>query len=134
MRPTLLVSALTVLSLSLFAAPDWVTRSNENAQVLLQVMAKFQPEQAAAFGVTGIDTQVSDRSPGYRERYQAAMAGAQAELRKRLAAEKDALVKQDLEILIQSEDNEALGQRLQRKLMLPYQNIAGQVYGGLRVT
>src|SRR5207247_2019991 len=38
----------------------WVARSDENAQVLLQVMAHFAPEQAAHFGVTGVDDQIFD--------------------------------------------------------------------------
>ena len=132
MRPVFPFAALATLALTLSAAPDWVARSNENAQVLLKVFAQFQPEQAAAFGVPGIDAEISDRTPGYRERYRAAITGAQAELRKRLAAEKDPLVKQDLEILIDSAENEVRGEQLQQKLMLPYQALAEQVYGGLR--
>ena len=123
---------LFAFSLSAWAAPEWVTRSNENAQVLLKVLAQFQPEQAGSFGVSGVDEQISDRTPGYRERYRAAVAGAREELRKRSAAEKDPLVKQDLQILLESADHEARGEQLQQQLMLPYQNVAMQVFSGLR--
>ncbi len=114
------------------ATPDWISHSNANAQVLLSVLAKFQPEAAASFGVTGIDREISDRTPGSRARYIAAIAAAETELKGRLAKEKDPLVKQDLEILIQSARNDRRGEELQEKLVLPYQNVPGQVYGGVR--
>ena len=37
-------------------ARDWIARSNENAQVLLDVRARFTPEFAARTGVAGIES------------------------------------------------------------------------------
>ena len=31
--------------------PDWVQRSNTNAAILLQIIAKYSPEAASRFGV-----------------------------------------------------------------------------------
>ena len=39
---------------------DWVTRSNENAQLVMDVIGRFSPEQAAALGVDGIDEEIFD--------------------------------------------------------------------------
>ena len=127
--------AFLLLASTLPAAPapaPWVTRSNENAQVLLRVLTKFQPEAAASFGVTGVDREISDGTRGHRERYRNAIAAAETELRARLVAEKDPLVKQDLEILLQSARNERRGEELNAKLTLPYRNVTGQIYGGMR--
>ena len=53
----------------------WIQRSNENAQLLLDVMAKFAPEAAGRFGVSGLDEQVFDLTPGYEERANVAIQG-----------------------------------------------------------
>lgn len=45
---------LTVAAAGAGAADaDWVRQSNRNAQVLLQLLAKYDPEQAAARGLRG---------------------------------------------------------------------------------
>src|ERR1043166_4348346 len=77
-----------------------IERSNQNAQVLLDVQARFQPEGAARVGISGIDERVSDWLPGHRERLKAAYQQAVAELESRQKAEQDPLVSQDLTILI----------------------------------
>ena len=52
------------------APPAWVQRSNQDAQVLLKVLARFNPEAAARFGVSGVDEQVVDLQ---REGFHAAL-------------------------------------------------------------
>ena len=52
---------------------DWIARSDQNAQLLLEVQARFAPELAAKTGVAGIDDRISDFTPGYRERTRAAL-------------------------------------------------------------
>ncbi len=129
-RPVIFI--ILPLALTTATQPAWVMRSNENAQVLLRVMAKFQPEAAASFGVKGVDQEISDGTAGHRERYILAIAEAEGELKKRFAEEKDPLVKQDLQILMDSARNERRGEEIQGKLVLPYMNVPGQVYGGMR--
>src|SRR5206468_17715 len=46
------------------APAEWVQRSNANAQVLLDVMARLGPESASRFGVPGYDEATSDLTPG----------------------------------------------------------------------
>ncbi|MCY1079999.1 hypothetical protein [Archangium lansingense] len=66
-----------------------MARSNAHAQVLLETLAQFNPEEASSLGVTSADEQVIDLGPRVSERTRAAMAKAQTELEKRLAEEKD---------------------------------------------
>src|SRR5208282_2296003 len=78
--------------------PAWVEKSNQNAQLLIAILARYAPENAAAEGVPGLDEQISTAAPGEPERFRRDMAVARLELQKRMAVEKDPLVRQDLEI------------------------------------
>jgi uncharacterized protein (DUF885 family) len=115
-------------------APDrgWIERSNQNAQLLLQVQAKFQPESAARQGIPGLDDRISDFTPGHRQRQRDAIREVQAELEKRLAGEQDALVAQDLQILIDATKRQIKGSELREKLEVPYDNLPQLVFGSMR--
>src|SRR5688572_6001540 len=101
---TVLCAAATIVSSlvlpSAQSAPDWVARSNLHTRVLLEAQAKLAPEGAAQIGVSGVDDQITDFSPGYTQRIRENVTKARQELQRRLAAEKDPLVRQDLEILL----------------------------------
>ena len=77
-------------------------RSDQNAQVLLKVIADLSPEGAGQLGVEGVDEKISDFSPGADKRARKALTPAVAELQSRLTTEKDPLVVQDLHILIKA--------------------------------
>ncbi|HEV8525816.1 MAG TPA: DUF885 domain-containing protein [Terriglobales bacterium] len=113
-------------------APDWIKRSNENAKVLLDVMARFGPEGAARLGVEGYDEQVMDLKPGVNQRMRQASLDAADELKKRLAAEKDPLVGQDLEILIKAAMDNARGVELSEKYEIPYFNVPEMMFFSFR--
>ena len=81
---------------------EWVKKSNQNAKIMVELMAKLQPEAASQFGVEGYDDQISDMSPGFVERQIKAIRVVHTELVRRLAAESDRRVKQDLEILVKA--------------------------------
>ena len=66
---------------------------------------------------------MSDLSPGYVERQLEATRKVHAELRKRLLAEKDPRVKQDLEILIKAAANMIRGTELAERLEVPYMSL-----------
>src|SRR5216110_681968 len=57
------------------AAADrgWIESSNQNAQLLLQVMAEFQPEAAARQGINGPDDRIADFGPGHLQRQREAI-------------------------------------------------------------
>src|SRR5258708_5752748 len=78
------------------AAHAWVSRSDANARLLLEVQARFAPEQAARLGMAGLDDRISDFSPGHRERHRQAVREALVQLEARRAAGKDPPGAQDL--------------------------------------
>lgn len=110
----------------------WVKRSNENAQVLLSVVAKFSPEGAGQLGVDGLDEEIFDLRPGLFERTQEALTGVLTDLKAKLAAENDPSVQQDLQILIKSASDNLRSNEISERLQVPYFNIARTVFGGLR--
>ena len=110
----------------------WVARSNANADYAVGVLARFQPEGAGQLGVTSVDSQVLDLTAGYRERARKANGEVIAELGRRLAAENDPLVRQDLEIMAEAfRDNQAQSQ-LNETYFVSYVNVPQLVFFGLR--
>ncbi|HEX4419694.1 MAG TPA: DUF885 domain-containing protein [Kofleriaceae bacterium] len=110
----------------------WIERSNQNAQLLLGVIAQFQPEQAARQGITGLDDRITDFTPGHQQRQRDAIRQAQTELEHRLAGERDPLVAQDLQILIDAARRQSRGIELHDQLEVPYRNVPQIVFGGIR--
>src|SRR2546421_775227 len=97
-------------------AKDWIARSNENAQGLPDVRARFTPEFAARTGVAGIDERISDFTPGHRERQRQALREAISTLEGRRGGERDVNVAQDLAILVDAAQRQINGSELQEKL------------------
>src|SRR6478609_9651750 len=77
----------------------WIEASNKHAQVLLEVRARFGPEGAGQIGVAGLDREVTSLTPESLRQMRQATTAALARLQTLLEAEKDPLVRQDLEIL-----------------------------------
>jgi len=111
---------------------DWIERSNRNAQVLLDVRARFTPELAARTGVVGIDERISDFTPGHRERLRQALREAVSTLEGRRGGERDVNVVQDLAILVDAAERQLNGSELQEKLEVPYANVPRLVFGSVR--
>ena len=111
---------------------SWIARSNANAQVLLNVEAKYQPEGAQRRGMPGFDEAVTQLTPDRRARRKADREGALRELQRRLDEEKDPLVAQDLRILIKAAREMLRGDELNEKYEIPYLNISQLVFNGLR--
>jgi len=128
------LACLLALSTVAFAQNPraWVTRSNQNTQLLIDIDAKYSPEGAAAEGVKGLDDQIlslpADRSRRERADYQK----ASQELANRLAKEQDPLVKQDLEILLGAADRAIRYNDASEKTFLPYSNIPYTVFYGVK--
>ena len=112
--------------------PAWVQKSNQNAQLLIAIMARYSPENAAAEGVPGLDQQISSLPPEQPLRFRKDMAIARLELQKRLAAEKDPLVRQDLEILIAEADRDIRSSEASERNLLPYEDVAGTIFYGVK--
>jgi len=112
------------------AAPAWVAKSNADAQPLLKVLADFNPEFASQFGFPGYDDKAIDLKPGVEERSRAAMTAARDTLQKKLAAETDPDVRQDLRIMIKAADRNIEESRLDEQYMLPYTDVGQIVFQG----
>src|SRR5580700_2548256 len=85
---------------------DWVTRSNLTTRILIDIDAKYSPENAAEAGVQGLDDQITVLSADRHQKVRADLVTARDMLQINLKAEKDPLVRQDLEILVQSADRD----------------------------
>ena len=95
-------------------------------------MAQLQPEFAARMGVMGMDDRISDFALGHRQRLREATRQVQVELEKRLAAETDPLVAQDLQILIDAAKRQIKGSELREKLEVPYYSLPQLMFGSMR--
>jgi uncharacterized protein (DUF885 family) len=128
--------ALFVLSAvvlpAIAASPAWVERSNENARILLDVMARFSPESAGQLGVDGYDEAIIDLQPGVQERSREAVRKAIDQLRLRRVGEHDPPVLQDLEILLKAAEDNIRGDELYSAYQLPYFNLSRIVFSGIR--
>jgi hypothetical protein len=116
------------------AAADhgWIERSNQYAQLLLAVMAEHQPEMASFFGVPGRDEAVSDFTPGHRQRLRDAIRKAQTELEQHLAVEKDPMVAEDLQILVDAAKRQIKSSEISERLQVPYANLPELMFGSVR--
>jgi len=132
--PPLAVAVLLALAPAVFAQspPDWVARSNRDAQVLLQAQAQFAPESASAVGLPGYDDKVADLGPRKGERFRAAYAKAREQLRAELAKETDPNVREDLQIMIDDATRSIDGSALNERLMLDWNDAPALVFGGMR--
>ena len=110
------------------ASGDWIARSNQNAQVLLDVQARFAPEFAARTGVSGIDDRISDFTPGRRARQRQAMREAVAVLEDRQKSERDANVAEDLAVLVDAGKRQIEGSELQEKLQVSYVHVPRLIF------
>jgi len=135
MRKLASISLIAVFSIAITSpvqALTWVEKSNEHAQVVLDVFAKLSPEGAGSLGVDGLDEEISDMGPGIQERSQQMSRDVVAELKGRLADETESKVRQDLGILIKVVEDNILSSDLNYEQMLPYFNINQTVYYGVR--
>lgn len=111
---------------------DWIKRSNEYAQILLQLQAKYTPEFAGRQGMEGLDDQISQFPLDLRQHVKVDSLAALARLQDALAAEKDPSVSQDLEILIKAIQENLHGRELTQKYEMPYINLDQLIFTGIQ--
>jgi hypothetical protein len=111
---------------------SWVSRSDRNTEVLLEVLARFNPEGAGFLGIEGLDEQVLQLPSDLDDRQISAFETAITDLRARLEAEPDARVRLDLEILVDATEFNIEQIRLNREHLLPTFNLSRIVFQGVR--
>ena len=119
---------------ALAAEQPWVTKSNENARLLLNVVARYSPENATELGVDGYDEQITDMSRDLFEATNKDVRAVIAQLQQRLKSERDAKVRQDLEILIKTGQDQLRSEALKRKYLMPYVDVGQLLFGVVRAT
>jgi hypothetical protein len=129
---TLLASATGSRAPQAQTPPAWIAESNKHAQVLLDVLARFAPEGAGQFGVSGLDQEVTNLSDETFRKQRDATQTAVTKLEELLKSEQNPLVRQDLEILIRSGRKALRASQLGRERLVPYVDAAALVFGGLR--
>jgi uncharacterized protein (DUF885 family) len=110
----------------------WIARSNEFAQQLLRIQAKYAPEIAGRLGIEGMDEAISQFPADRRDKQKADGAAALALFEKAITTEKDPLVKQDLQIMARAAKDSLRGGELDQQYNLPYFNPSQMIFGGLR--
>ena len=134
MRKLATISLIAVFSTAIMGpahASAWVEKSNEHAQIVLDVLAKLGPEGAGRLGVDGLDEEISDMGPDIQARSQQMSRDVVTELKRRLADEAQSKVRQDLEILIKVVEDSILSSDLTYEQMLPYFNINQTIFFGI---
>jgi len=114
------------------APPAWVVKSDKNTQLVLDLLARQSPEGAADLGISGLDEEIFDLTPGFEKRAEEATRKVLAQLEKRLPAETDPPVRQDLQILIDSLKADLKGSELSRNYQIPYFNLTQTIFGSMR--
>src|SRR4051812_39261076 len=127
-----LVTAVAIAVPVWAAPPAWVARSNENAKLALESLAKFSPESAARLGLEGYDEGVADLKPNLTERRISASRDVLEELQRRRTAERDPLVRQDLDIMIRNVEQDIRGAELNQKYRIPYINAGQTIFSGIQ--
>lgn len=111
---------------------DWVQRSNRIAYEVLKSQARFAPEFSSQTGVSGIDEEIFDLGGNLAQRQIAASQASIDMLDGLLAKEKDPRVKQDLQIMIQSQKDNIEATQVNFDRVIPYGNINGLIFAGFR--
>jgi hypothetical protein len=123
---------LFVLTSAQAADSSWIEESNQHAQILLDLMAKYGPESAASLGVEGHDAEVFDLKPNLVERNIKDLDTATAELQRRRQSAQDVRVQQDIDILLTAAGNQRQSILLSDQYMLPFFDLGRSVYTGFQ--
>ena len=128
-----LLTLLAAFALNSQAAElDWIAASNQHAQILLELTARYSPESAASLGVEGYNEQVFDLKPRFTERQEADLAAAITKLESLRAGATDARVQQDIDILIGAARDQQTSSQLNRKHLLPFFDLPMAIFSGFQ--
>ena len=130
-RAAVLIVAL-VAPAAFAAEPSWIEESNRHAQVLLDVMVRYNAETAASLGVESHDSEIVDLKPRFSERQEADLGAATAQLEQLRGSATDPLVRRDLDILIGAASDQKHSAELGRELTLPFFDLGQAVFRGFQ--
>lgn len=131
-RWLLLATCVALFSTAPAADTSWLEESNRNAQILLEITARYSPEGATSLGIEGHDQEVFDLKPNFLERQEADLEAAVAKLEAVRASTTDARVRQDLDILIKAARDQRHTLQLNRKRLLPFFDLPQAIFSGFQ--
>ncbi len=131
-RLPVILLLLQFVNVSAQSSDSWVEQSNQHTKVMLEILAKNDPEESAWLGLEDYDLEISDMTSGFPKRKKQRLEKAKEYVESKLATEKDGPVRQDLQILLQDVSDEIRGIELEQEYLLPFCDIAELVYFGLR--
>jgi Bacterial protein of unknown function (DUF885) len=111
----------------------WIVRSNEFANLLIEVEKKHSPEAVSADGLSQYDEKISPATHEDDVAETSETRAVVAKLQEQLPKEQNKYVRQDLEIMIHSTQLQLKQHDFAEKNQIPYINASGGVYQGLRV-
>jgi hypothetical protein len=120
------------LSAASGATPAWIAKSNQAAESLIEVQAKYTPEGFSGLGVERHDAQVFDVKPRVVQRQEADLDAVAAQYEQALKNETDSLVRQDLQILLKAARDQRTTTALQDRLLLPYFDLPQTIFNGFQ--
>ncbi|MCU0547748.1 MAG: DUF885 domain-containing protein [Leptolyngbya sp. Prado105] len=123
---TLAIASHSVVNSIASAKPDWINRSNANANGLTQAEAakKCAAETTLSEPLRRLDL-------NYVQCRESGISTAIESFQTKLRQETDPALKIDLEILIQSANEVLKSDRLDRQIRLPYVNLAQEIYDSI---
>ncbi|HMI54535.1 MAG TPA: DUF885 domain-containing protein [Candidatus Saccharimonadales bacterium] len=116
------------------AAEDrsWIARSNAYANSLIAIENKHAPEEASSEGLTQYDEMISQPTIADEKAAYGESKAVVEKLTKQLAVEQNRYVKQDLEIILHSEDLDFRRKEYTDAHVVPYLNASGFVFRGVQ--
>ncbi len=115
------------------ADKSWIARSNEFANLLIDVENRHSPESASADGLSQYDQEISAATHEDDLAATSETRTVLAKLQDQLPKEQNKYVRQDLEIMIHSTQLTLKQHDFAEARQIPYLNASGAVYQGLRV-
>jgi hypothetical protein len=110
----------------------WISRSNEFANLLIDIEKKHSPESASAEGLSQYDELISDPTLADQHAADAETRVVLDKLKQQLAVERNKYVKQDLAIMIHSVELNFKGQDYLEAHSVFNANASSYVFGGIR--
>ena len=111
----------------------WIARSNEYANLLIDIEKKHSPESASSDGLKQYDELISAATHEDDVAETNENRAALEKLKTALAQEQNKYVKQDLEIMIHSVELGLRGEQYSEDHLVTYHNASAEVFQGLRV-
>jgi Bacterial protein of unknown function (DUF885) len=112
---------------------SWIAKSNDYANLLIEIEKKHSPESASHDGLKQYDELISEDTHEDDVAENNERRAALEKFKAALATEQDKYVKQDLEIMIHSTELMLRGYQYGLDHQVPYRNASEEVFSGIQV-